>query len=341
MTVRIGLVGLGMMGRTHLDSYRKIGQAKVVALCDRMPERLAPGWAAPTGNVESGAAGRLDLSGVRATLEFADLLADPEVDAVDLCVPTDLHAPMARRALGAGKHVICEKPLALRTADAWRTVEAAHEAGRLLLVGHCLRFWPEYVMLKEMIESGRYGPARRAVLTRLGCLPDWSAEGWLADSSRSGSAALDLHVHDADVVRWFFGPPVEISSRGLPAPDGGILHIETRYTFADGRWAVATGSWNFPRDFPFRMTAQVLFESATAVFSTLDEPTLTVYEGVRPTHPPVPEASAYTEELRHFVECIAAGRPSDRMRPEEAAAAVATVEAEIESVRTGRPVAPA
>ena len=339
MTVGIGLAGLGMMGRTHLQSYRRIRGARVVALAERLPERLSPAPEGPAGHLETGAAEDVDLAGIRTTRDFEDLLSDPGVEAVDLCVPTDLHAPMALRAIAAGKHVICEKPLARRAAEAARMVEAARDAGRLLLVGHCLRFWPEYVLIKEMIDAGRYGPADRAVLTRLGYMPDWSAGGWLADSARSGSAALDLHVHDADVVAWFFGPPTEVRSVGRQAPDGGIVHIETRYAFADGRWAVATGSWDFPPDFPFRMTAQVLFGSATAVFNTLDRPTLTVYEGGRPHHPPVPEANAYTEQLRHFVACLAEGRPSERIAPEEAAAAVATVEAEIASVRTGRPVA--
>ncbi len=338
MTTRIGLVGLGMMGATHLKAYRAIEGAEVAWLCDLDPARLAGDLSGAVGNIDTGAAGRSDLAGVRTTDEYADLLADASLDAIDLCVPTFLHADMALLALEAGKHVVCEKPLALTSADAFAVVEAARAAERLLLVGHCLRFWPEYVVLKGLVDAGRLGRVRAATFRRHGCVPGWAWDGWLADVRRSGSAALDLHVHDADLVRWYVGPPNEVSSEGDLDAAGGVVRIETRYGFDGGPEVVASGGWDLPTDEGFYMSAELEFEGGSARFDSRRSPTLLVREAGRETPPTVTAGDAYTEELRHIVACLAAGRPSERIAPEDAAAAVALVEAEVESVRTGRPV---
>ncbi|MFW6065817.1 MAG: Gfo/Idh/MocA family protein, partial [Planctomycetota bacterium] len=183
MTVRVGVVGLGMMGRTHLTAYRDIPQADVVALCDSDPDRRE--------------GERSAAPGARATGNYRELLEDSGIDAVDLCVPTHLHATLTVEALEAGKHVFCEKPMALRTDQARAMLAAAETAGRTLMVGHVLRFWPEYVAIKQIIDDGRFGRVRSAALRRISGPPGWDA-GWYADASLSGSAAMDLHIHDVD-----------------------------------------------------------------------------------------------------------------------------------------------
>jgi len=341
MAVRVAVVGLGMMGTTHFRAYRQIPGAEVVAVGDPDPRKLAGDWAGAAGNIDTGAAQATDLSGLRRYARLARLLRDPDVDVVDLCVPTHQHAPMAVRALAAGKHVFCEKPMALSSRQARRMIEVAAKAGRRLGVGHVLRFWPEYLLLKDLIDSGRYGRVRSAVLTRLSARPAWSWDHWLEDGRRSGSAALDLHIHDADTVQWFFGRPAKVSAAGSADPGGGLGHIVTTYHYQDGPLVVAEGGWDFPPSFPFRMAARIVFDEATADFSTLASPTLTVHDGRtgKAEHPPVLAADGYTEELRDFVECVASGRAPTRVTPEDAAAAVALVEAEVRAARTGRAVA--
>jgi len=340
MAVRVGIVGLGMMGTTHFKGYRGGPEAEVVAVCDVSGRKLSGDWAEAAGNIDTGAAGRQDLSALRTYDDLGKLLADKEVDLVDLCVPTFQHADFAIRALEAGKHVFCEKPMARTSARAREMIATAKAAGRLLAVGHVLRFWPEYLAMKEMIDDGRYGKVKSAVLTRLSPRPGWTWDNWILDEKRSGGAPLDLHIHDADTVQWYFGRPERVSAVGTRDAKA-MGHIVGTYHYADGPVVVAEGGWDYPGAFPFRMAASLVFEKAAVEFSTLTSPTLSVYEeGAKAVlHPDVPAQDGYTEELRYFVNCVANDTPPERIAPEEAVSAVALVEAEIEAARSGRPVA--
>jgi len=339
MTVRVGLVGLGMMGATHFNGYKEIAEAEVTALCDVQVQRLKGDFTGTAGNIETGSAETEDVSGMKAYEQFDRLLEDGDVDLVDICLPTFLHEEKAVAALQAGKHVFCEKPMAMTYDQACRMIGAAEKAGKMLMIGQCLRFWPEYVMIKEIIDSGRYGPVRSAVLRRLGAMPDWSWNSWLTDTSRSGCAALDLHIHDVDVAQWYFGKPAQVTSQGTPWGDGGLAHIVTQYGYDDIPMVVAEGGWDLHGTFPFCMSAQIIFEKATVDYSSAASPTLTIYEpdGTVQT-PPVAEANAYTEELRYFARCIESGEAPERVPNASAALTVAIAEAEIASAQTGKPV---
>ena len=206
--VKIGIVGVGFMGMIHYLAAGKAAGAQVVALCSRDPKKLAGDWTSIQGNF--GPRGtQMDLSGVARYRDFEALLADPDVDLVDLCVPNDAHGRMAVQALQAGKHVLVEKPIALRPGDADEMVAAAAAAGKQLMVGHVLPFFPEFAFALEAVKSGRYGPLRAAHLMRVISKPDWS--GGIADPVRSGGPAIDLHIHDthfigADLWRAARGP---------------------------------------------------------------------------------------------------------------------------------------
>ena len=340
MAIRVGIVGLGMMGTTHFRGYGQIEGAEVVAVCDVSGRKLSGDWAEAAGNIDTGAAAVQDLSALKTYDDFAEFVADGDIDLVDLCVPTFQHADMAVEALEAGKHVFCEKPMARTSALAQKMLDVAEKSDRLLAVGHVLRFWPEYLVLKEMIDSRTYGAVKRAVFTRLSPRPLWSWDNWILDEGRSGGAPLDLHIHDADTVQWFFGRPERVSAVGTEE-ESAMGHIVATYHYTDGPAVVAEGGWDYPQTFPFRMAASLVFEKAAVEFTTLASPTLTVYEdgADEPVHPDVPAHDGYTEELRYFVGCVAAGKKPERIDPAHAVAAIAIIEAEMESVRTGKPVA--
>ena len=202
-------------------------------------------------------------------------------------------------------------------------IAAAEKAGRVLAVGHVLRFWPEYVVLKEMIDDGRYGNVTSAMLTRLSPRPGWTWENWILDESRSGGAPLDLHIHDADTVQWFFGRPERVTAVGVEEAKA-MGHITAAYHWPDGPAVVAEGGWDYPASFPFRMEASLVFEKAAVAFSTRTSPTLAVYEegAEEPVHPDVPQEDGYTEELRYVVGCVDRGETPARLPVEEAASAV-------------------
>ena len=161
--VRVGIVGIGFMGMIHYLAAQRASGLKVVALCSRDAKKLAGDWTSIQGNF--GPRGtQMDLSGLSCYRDFEELLADPEVDLVDLCVPNDSHAAMAIQALRAGKHVLVEKPIALSTSAADEMVEAATAAGKLLMVGHVLPFFPEFAFALDAVRSGRYGSLQAAHL---------------------------------------------------------------------------------------------------------------------------------------------------------------------------------
>jgi len=340
MKVRVAVVGLGMMGTTHFKCYPDIPEAELVAVCDVDPKKLEGDWSGAAGNIDTGAAQKTDLSGLRRYADIRKLLRDNEVDAVDICLPTFLHAPTAVKALKAGKHVICEKPMARTFREARKMVAAAEKAGRLLCIAHVLRFWPEYLAIKEMMDSGRYGRVRSAYFGRFSATPMWSWENWLQDPARSGSAVLDLHVHDTDMVQWFFGRPVRVTSSGTFDSSGGASHILSTFQYDKGPVVAAEGGWDFPPSFPFRMSARVVFDTAAVEFNTLRAPTLAVHDGKtgKVEYPAMPAVNGYTEELRYFVGCIAAGQPPARVPPADAAASVAIVEAEMKAALKGKSV---
>src|SRR4051795_11504815 len=208
--VRIGIVGIGFMGMIHYLAARRVEGAQVVALCSRDPAKLAGDWTKIQGNF--GPRGtQMDLSGQTGYADVGELLADPRVDLVDLCVPNDEHARLAIRALEAGKHVLVEKPIALTTADADAMVAAAAANGRLLMVAHVLPFFPEFAFAAQAIASGRYGALRAAHLKRVIAKPDWSRG--IADADRSGGPAIDLHIHDTHYLSLVCGVPGAVHSR--------------------------------------------------------------------------------------------------------------------------------
>jgi predicted dehydrogenase len=287
--LRLGLVGIGDMAELHADGALAAGLTLAVA-AGRDPRR-ARAVAARTG--------------AQFYPSYDALLADPAVEAVDLCVPNHLHRAYAERAFAAGKHVLCEKPLALTLEDADAMIAGARRAGVLLMVAHVVRFWPEYRQLHELYTSGDLGAGRWFAARRLtGVLgATQGREGWRADAARSGGAVLDLQVHDIDYICWLFGPPSSVFACGLrsaeppqasagdpgQAPagatpgsspagaqggaaagdrDGGAgawNHLVATLRYADGRGASIESSFILPGD-PLEIGARLLAEQGSVLY---------------------------------------------------------------------------
>jgi predicted dehydrogenase len=335
--VRIALAGTGFMGKTHLTVYSRLSDAEVVAICDKSEERLASAGSAPGGNIET-ASSAVDLSNVRSYTNYAQMLSDGGFDVVDICLPTYLHAQHSLDALAAGYHVFCEKPMAMDEESARRVVAAAHENGRLLTVGQCLRFWPAYAYVKKLSEEATYGALRAAEFGRFSLTPDWSSDNWIRQDPLSGQAALDLHIHDSDLVLHYFGMPESVRSVGTMEPDGGVSHISTVYGLP-GKAVTATGGWICSSSFGFTMRATMVFEGATVVFDSSADAPLTVYpEGGDSEVPQLAPEDGYYYELEDFLRGVAAGKLSDVVTGESAADAVRLCRAEIRSAIEGREI---
>ena len=317
---RIGLIGLGAMGRVHFDCWRKSAVAELAAVSARSPKMLAGDWAGKEFNIGDQAASHVDLSGIATYLRAEDLLADPNVDAVDICMPTPLHGPLALAALRAGKHVFCEKPMSLSLGVCAEMERTARECGRHLVVGHCLRYWPQYVKAHELLTSGEFGRAQYASFHRSSAAPMWSAGDWLMKGAESGGV-LDMHIHDVDVALWWFGRPQAISVSGL-APGGLPMLIDAAWRYDGGPRVHLHGAWD-RHGGAFRHAFRLVMEKGTLVHDiAVDANALTLVRDGKSELVPVAEASGYQDELDDFAAGISAGRAPTRMTPADSRLAV-------------------
>lgn len=317
--MRIGVVGLGFMGSTHLQGLAKVSQAQVVAVADRNQARLNGDLSDIEGNL--GIQGlKMDFSGYRKYTEFEDMLADTEVDGVDICVPTFLHASMAMKALAAGKHVLLEKPMALDGASCDELVAAAQQSGRIFMVAQVLRFLPQYQVLVELVKSGRLGRVRSAIFRRRTAVPTWGA--WEFDRDKSGGGVFDLLVHDVDMALLLFGVPAALSSTGYENLAGGVDMVTSEFSYENADSVTITGGWHHRGAYPFSMEYTVVADEGVVEYSSAGRPPAIYWKDGRKEELPAPEVDGYQAEIEYFVKCASAGVQPERCLPAESAAAV-------------------
>ena len=332
---KVGIIGLGMMGSTHLDAYAKHDKAKIAAISDINPARLS-GEDKAAGNVEGQAQGGIDLSGAKRYPEGMELIADNDVELVDICLPTPMHMEYAIAALNAGKHVLVEKPVSRTHADALKLTEAAKKASTFTMCGMCMRFWPGWDWLKKTIDARTYGEVLSAQFRRVASHP--GGEFYL-DGEACGGGALDLHIHDTDFIQYCFGTPKTVYSRGYSRNTSKTDHILTQYIYSDGKLVFAEGGWAMADGFGFQMQFTVNFEKATAEFSFDGNSNLRLAEpGKEPRMLDVGTGMGYEREIDYLLNCIEQGTAPSTVTLAQAAESVRIVEAELNSVASGRAV---
>lgn len=324
------------MGAVHLKALRSIPGAELTAVCSRDPRKLSGEMSAIQGNLGPGG-GRFDFDNIAKYTKIDALLNDPRVDAVDICLPTNLHAPVAIAALNLGKHVFVEKPMALDVKSCEEMLAAARSADRVLMVAHVLRFLPAYTALAESIGASRLGAPRFATFRRRCAAPGWSE--WLSDPQQSGGGVFDLLIHDVDMCLLLFGKPKQVSASGYEALSSGIDVISAELRYPDGWSAFITGGWYHPKAYPFLMEYTVVMDQGTLDYSSQGRaPTLYGANG-GDTQLSIAESDGYTAELEYFIDCCNSRRSPEACLPEESAAAVAVTRMLLESrSRNGVPV---
>jgi len=341
--VRVGVIGVGFMGRTHVQAYRAADAAgfrnTLVAVCDPDPARRA-GRVPASGNLaaEGDAPPRLfDPREVDGHARPEELLARKDIDLVSICTWTDTHVDLALAALAAGKHVLVEKPVALRERPAARLAAAARAARTLCMPALCMRFWPGWSLLRDAVADHRWGPLRSVSIRRLAARPAWGA-GFFSDVERSGGALFDLHVHDADFVSFCLGPPRAVLTGGT------MDHLTTiyRYEAPGPEHVTAEAGWDHDAAYPFRMAYTAVFAHATLDYdSTRAAPLRLFRDGVeQPVE--LPDGTGYDGEVRHLLGAIArgAGNGSLLSTCDEAEALTRLLLAEQRSLGSGVAVEP-
>ncbi len=315
--VRIGLVGLGFMGTTHWRIYREMKGVEIVALADVDVAKRRGDVSKVVGNIGGGDNSRpLDLAGVTVYESALALIANADVDIVDVCVPTPDHAEIVCAALAAGKHVFCEKPLCRTPRELKAIVAAAKKAKGFFNVGLCVRAWPEYRHAWEYFRSGKAGKMKSATFKRISPSVDGNAwKNWFMDGKLSGGALLDLHVHDIDEVNCFFGRPKRVRAFGAKGivSRGGYDHVLSVFDYGDGTLVTAEGGWAAAKGTPFEMSFTIVCEKATI---KLDASGYRIYpvkgKAISPKVDVKAGATGWHQELAYFVKCVRTGEKPEK-----------------------------
>ncbi len=324
--MRVALLGAGTMGSTHAAGWAEVQGAQVAWVFDRRPDAA-----------ERAAA----VCGARVAASLDQVLSDPSVDVIDICLPTPLHKRHVLLAAAAGKHVVCEKPIALSVADAEEMIAACEQAGVRLFVAQVLRFFPEYAAAHDAVLAGQVGEPGVIRTSRGGQFP-MATDDWYADFTQSGGLVVDMLIHDFDWLRWSFGEVERVYALSTAGRELNRLQYDlVTLRFASGAIGHVEGTWahqGFTTALEVAGTKGVLEHK-----STLSTP-LVVHQrasiasggGVAVPESPLSE-SPYTAELRHFADCLRTGAPF-KVTPQDATEALRIALAAVESARTGQPV---
>ncbi|MCS6852146.1 MAG: Gfo/Idh/MocA family oxidoreductase [Gemmataceae bacterium] len=337
--VRIGIVGIGFMGMIHYLASRRLKGAKVTAICSRDPKKLAGDWRGIRGNF--GPPGQvMDLGHVKRYSQLDDLLADPAIDLVDICNPTHLHPATAIAALKAGKHVLVEKAIALETKDADAMLKAAAAARRKLMVAHVLPFVPEFAYAAEVIRSRAFGALQAAHFRRIISRPDWSAD--IADVSKTGGPAIDLHIHDTHFIGLVCGVPAKVFSTGV-LENNAVAYLTTQYLYGPGGPCVSCSSGALAmKGRMFTHGFEIFLEKATLVFESGATPLTVLTADGKQKRPRLKggddPVNAFTAEIQTAVDDISHDREPDLLSGKLARDALALCHKECQSLRTGKAV---
>ena len=320
--MKIAVFGLGFMGSTHLKALAALPQAELAAVMDFNEARLSGDLSDIQGNI-GGPGQRMDFSSVARYRSWQEALRDPAIEAVDICLPTCLHAPVALGALRAGKHVLTEKPMALNGAHCDEMIAEAGRRKRVLMVAQVLRFIPSYQRLSELVRSGRLGTVRSAVFRRRGAAPAWGP--WEFDPAQSGGGIFDLLIHDVDMCLHLFGVPPEVCALGYENVPAGIDSIVAHLHYPDLGPVTITGGWHHIGSYPFSMEYTVVGDGGAVEYSSAGRPAKFYRADGECEALAEPELDWYRAEIEYFLECCRTGSAPALCPPEESAQAVKLV----------------
>lgn len=339
MSVRIGIVGIGFMGMIHYLASRKLKGAEVTAICSRDAKKRSGDWRGIQGNF--GPPGeKMKLKGVAAYETLDEMLADPDIDLIDVCNPTQQHPETAIKALKAGKHVLVEKAISLQPEDADKMLAAAKQSGKVLMVAHVLPFVPEFAFAAEAIRGGEYGKLLAAHFERIISKPDWSAD--IGDAAQTGGPAVDLHIHDTHFIGLVAGVPSKVFSTGVVEKDT-VVHVTTQYLYGkDGPCVSCSSGALSQKGRPFIHAFEIFLEKATLLFRSGATP-LTVLDAkgkakkvkLKGADNPI---NAFTAELQAAVKGVEKGKAPDLLSAQLARDALVLCYKECESVKSGQAV---
>lgn len=341
--IRIGIIGIGFMGYTHFEAARDLRNARITAISTRDPRKLAGDWSSIQGNFGP-RAGQVDVSELKCSADYRDLLADPDIDLIDICLPTDQHFNVVMDSLRAGKPTLVEKPIAVDLNQARQMVDAASTLRVPLMVAHVLPFFPEFKFAAEAIKTGPYGELRAAHFSRVICKPEWS--GGMSDFRKLGGWGIDLHIHDNHFIAHACGRPEGVYSRGL-LQDGFVNHVHTSYVYRSGPAVTCVSGGIAARGLAFGHGFELYFDDATVLFNagtvagdwTVSRPLTVITNDGKASQPALSGGSkwcsAFIDELQLATDAVQSGTVPPGLSAETALAALQLCWAEAASIEAG------
>lgn len=317
--IKIGLLGAGMMGATHIGGLRanKVTAAKYIGVCD-IDETKRNEFA--------------QKYGIKSYASFDEMMSDSEIDMVDLSLPSHLHEQFCIKIVEAKKHVMVEKPIAFELDAAKRMIAAAQDNGVRLMVGHVLRFWPQYAKIKQMYDDGVFGDLIDVYCARLGQMPTWGE--WYKDPQKSGETLMNLTLHDIDFLHYMLGKPTSVYSAGTKDKMSNYNDVMNIFKFACKTNAIVDGSLSMTPGYPFTMHFRALGTKATVEFiykagENIGAGAITTFflyeEGKDPQDVEFDEYDAYGREIEYFAQCIESGAPTDKVTNESVISVLTSV----------------
>lgn len=329
--MRVGIVGAGSMAQAHTPAWKAIASSGA---------ELVGVLAANLASAEAFAG----ENGLKAYATYDELLAD--VDLVDICLPTDLHHEFTIKAAQTGKHIFCEKPIALTVEDGRAMIAACEEAGVRLFIGQVLRFVPQYASAQMVVASGQIGLPAVLRLSRAAYQPRKATDNWFTDESRSGGMVLDLMIHDYDYARWLAGDVIRVFAKSVRAtrPDAPGDYALVTLRFQSGAIAHIEGGWAYPPGF-FRTSLDIAGTEGVLEWSSDNSEPVHTHLAAPPQQeaaevglpPALLAESPFTVEIRHFYQSLVNGTPFS-VTPHDALAALQIGLAVRESLQTGRSI---
>ena len=311
--MKVGLIGIGGMGFVHFNCYKKM-QGVQIAVADIRVDMAKE---------------KIKDDTIPVYASYEEMIERENLDFVDICTPSYMHADMAVYALGKGLHVLCEKPMSINSSEAQRMIDAKDKSGKLLMIAHVVRFMSPYVYLKSVIDSCELGKPVHVIMHRLSEAPKWSWENWMLNTDKSGGVTLDLSIHDIDFMQYVFGEPKSIEASYHDLQDNSN-YVSSTFSY-DGFSVQTVGGW-FNAAIPFRAEYLAVFENGYVeskggkIVKNGEEVTVTSGEVSEDTGINLSGADGYSDEITYFMDCIKCGREPMKVTPKSSMKSVALVE---------------
>ncbi|MBQ8311299.1 MAG: Gfo/Idh/MocA family oxidoreductase [Clostridia bacterium] len=319
--LKIALIGFGGIARSHFAAYTKLiregAPIRLVAVCDANIEQFSRQI-----TINNSSQTVILTDDIHTYTSVDDMLVREAFDMADICLPTHLHKDFSVKLLRAGKHVLCEKPMALCFADCEEMVRASHESGCQLLIGQCLRFSVPYLYLKKCIDEKPFGNILDLHMHRASESPHWSNGNWLHMAEKSGGCILDTHIHDVDIAHFLFGKPLAVSTLECNCPP--YWQTQNTRLFFDNITVTADGSWHDMPNTGFSAGYKARFEHANLI---LHDGAVTVYpDGGDAYVAALPQDDYVRAEIDYFVNVLLSDAPNTINPPESARDTVHIIE---------------